>query len=64
MARLPEIMQVKDIQTFLGIGRGQAYALANSKAFHTVRVGKRILIPKYSVLDWVEKKDEEADPKK
>jgi excisionase family DNA binding protein len=64
MAKLPEVMRVKDIQNFLGIGRGQAYALANSKEFPTTRVGKSILIYKNSFLNWLEKgipKDDERN---
>jgi predicted DNA-binding transcriptional regulator AlpA len=49
---LPEVLNVKDIQKFLGIGRSQAYQLVRSNAFHVVTVGKRILIPKDSFLGW------------
>ncbi|GIO04779.1 hypothetical protein J31TS6_08070 [Brevibacillus reuszeri] len=49
---LPEVLEVKDIQRFLGIGQVQAYDLANSGQFHVVRVGRRIKIPKKSFMDW------------
>lgn len=51
---LPEVMEVKHIQTFLGIGRTQAYQLVKTNSFHTVTVGKRILIPKKSFIKWFE----------
>lgn len=51
---LPEVLEVKDIQSFLGIGRSQAYQLVKSNSFHVVMVGKRILIPKRSFLSWFE----------
>jgi hypothetical protein len=51
---LPEVMEVKHIQTFLGIGRSQAYQLVKTSSFHTVTVGKRILIPKKSFMEWFE----------
>ncbi|WP_269432486.1 hypothetical protein [Bacillus sp. FJAT-18017] len=35
---LPEVLEVKDIQSFLGIGRSQAYTLVKSDAFHYVTV--------------------------
>ncbi|MCM3572512.1 helix-turn-helix domain-containing protein [Mesobacillus subterraneus] len=54
ISELPEVLEVKDIQLFLGIGRSQAYNLAKSKSFHAVYVGKRILISKNSFLDWFE----------
>jgi hypothetical protein len=49
---LPEVLEVRHLQNFLGIGRSQAYKLANSNSFHVVNVGKRILIPKNSFLRW------------
>lgn len=51
---LPEVLEVKDIQEFLGIGRSQAYKLVKSNLFHAVNVGKRILVPRKSFLEWFE----------
>ncbi|WML56674.1 helix-turn-helix domain-containing protein [Neobacillus sp. PS2-9] len=53
-SELPEVLEVKDLQAFLGIGRGQAYSLVKSNSFHAVTVGKRILIPRKSFLTWFE----------
>lgn len=58
---LPEVMSVKDIQAYLGIGRSQAYKLVKSKNFPAVRVGKRILFSKKSFLKWFEKLEFEND---
>lgn len=49
----PDVLSVKDIQDILGIGTSKAYALAKSDAFHTVRVGPLIKIPKQSFLNWL-----------
>jgi excisionase family DNA binding protein len=49
----PEVMQVSDIQQILGIGRRQAYELANSGQFHVVRVGKSIRIHREVFLTWL-----------
>ncbi len=49
-SEIPAIMTVPELATFLGIGRGQAYALARSSQLDTVRVGKQIRIPRHSVL--------------
>lgn len=51
---LPDVLEVKDVQNFLGIGRSQAYKLVKSNSFHAVSVGKRILVPKKSFLSWFE----------
>lgn len=48
-----DVLSVKDIKTILGIGTSKAYALAKSDAFHTVRVGPLIKIPKQSFLNWL-----------
>jgi excisionase family DNA binding protein len=50
----PAVLSVKEIQLILGIGRGQAYELVNSNQFHTVRVGKRILVSKDIFINWLE----------
>lgn len=49
----PDVLSVKDIQTILGIGTSKAYSLAKSKAFHTIRIGPLIKIPKQSFLQWL-----------
>jgi len=54
---LPDVLEVKDIQAFLGIGRSQAYKLVKSNSFHTVTVDKRILTSKKSFLAWFEGND-------
>ena len=49
----PDVLSVKDIQTILGIGTSKAYNIAKSTAFHTVRIGTLIKIPKQSFLQWL-----------
>ena len=44
---------VNDIATILGIGRGSAYKLANSKLFKTIRIGNMIRISRKSFEDWL-----------
>jgi excisionase family DNA binding protein len=51
---LKDVLTVKDIIKFLGISRAKAYELVHSGAFHVVKVGARILIPKKSILKWLE----------
>jgi predicted DNA-binding transcriptional regulator AlpA len=48
-----EVLDVSDVQTILGIGRKQAYALVNSDAFHTVKIGTRIKVPKAGFEKWL-----------
>lgn len=49
----PEVLNVSDIQTILGIGRRQAYDLVNSGQFHIVRVGKSIRIFREVFFNWL-----------
>lgn len=49
----PDVLQVTDIQHILGIGRRQAYELANSGQFHVVRIGKSIRVHKDVFLKWL-----------
>ncbi len=54
---IPDVLRVKDIQTILGIGNMQAYALAKSGEFHYIHIGNRILVPKPGFIDWLEGKE-------
>ncbi|MFF2907693.1 helix-turn-helix domain-containing protein [Paenibacillus sp. NPDC057934] len=51
---IPDVMQVKDIQSILGIGTNQAYNLVKSGVFHHIHIGNRILIPKPGFIAWLE----------
>lgn len=49
----PDVLDVRHIQEILGISTSKAYGLAKSGAFHTVRVGALIKIPKQPFLNWL-----------
>jgi hypothetical protein len=49
----PSVLTVLDVKEILGIGRGQAYDLVNSGAFHVVKVNSRILISKDVFCNWI-----------
>lgn len=51
---LPEVLEVSDIKTFLGISKTAAYELVNTKAFHVVKIGRTYKIPKKTFLEWFE----------
>ncbi len=51
---LPVIMNVKDFQEATGLSKVTAYEVVNSKGFKKIKVGKRILIPKSSFIEWIE----------
>jgi hypothetical protein len=47
-----DALEVIDIKTILGCGINQAYKLANSGAFHVVKVGNKIKVPRESFYGW------------
>lgn len=50
-----EVLTVKDVSKLLHIGINQAYSLFNSKAFPSFRIGKKMLITKDALADWLKK---------
>lgn len=53
-------MNVADLQQALGIGRAQAYELVNRADFPTIRLGRKIIIPKDGFMRWLERQTEKA----
>jgi excisionase family DNA binding protein len=49
-ADLPDVLDVRTLAGYLGIGRSTAYALVRDRRVRTVRIGRRILIPKSSLV--------------
>lgn len=52
-----EILTVKDIQMYLGIGRAQAYELVKKKQFPIMQIGRSIRISRDNFLLWVQDPD-------
>lgn len=55
MAQLPELMSVKELQNYLGIGKDKAYALVKSKLFPALKVGGRYYVIKPDFVSWLER---------
>ncbi len=51
---LPLFMTVQDVAIVMRINKTKAYELAKSEGFPSMRLGKRIIVPKESFLEWVE----------
>lgn len=60
LEQLPLTLNAEDISTVLRISRAQTYHLLKSDGFPTLRVGRRMLVPKHSFLAWVDKQTEDA----
>lgn len=55
--QLPLTLQADDVASVLGISRGGAYALMHQVGFPTIRIGKRMVVPRDKFLRWI---DEQA----
>lgn len=53
MRNIKPVLDVEDIQEYLGISRSKAYQLVNSGQFHVVRIGRLIKIPRSIFEDWL-----------
>lgn len=49
----PDVVSIAELQSMLRIGRNTAYDLLKSGAISSIRVGKRYIIPKISVIDFL-----------
>ncbi|MGO4181815.1 helix-turn-helix domain-containing protein [Paenibacillus sp. TAF43_2] len=54
---LPDILEVDDIRSYLGISKTAAYNLVKSGEFHVVKVGRIFRIPKKSFQTWLQGND-------
>lgn len=54
--QLPLALSAEDVAQVLGISRANAYALMHSKGFPTLKIGKRMTVPKDKLIEWMEKR--------
>ena len=50
----PDVMTVKQLAAALGIGINKAYEIVNDGTINSKRIGRRILIPKLSLVDYIQ----------
>jgi excisionase family DNA binding protein len=58
--QLPIVLNADQLALALGISRANAYQLMHSKGFPTLRIGKRMLVPKDKFLEWLDSKAEKG----
>ena len=61
--QLPIMLNADQIAQALGISRAGAYQLMHSKGFPTVRIGKRMVVPKAQLLKWIEDRLQDGQTK-
>lgn len=55
LEQLPITLNADQVAQVLGISRANAYILMRSKGFPTLHIGKRMVVPKEKLLEWINK---------
>ena len=50
----PAILNANQLSEVLGISRASAYQLLHMDSFPTLRIGKRMLVPKEKLIAWID----------
>lgn len=50
----PDVLTVKQLAEALGIGKNKAYELINNHVIGSKRIGRKILIPKGCLIDYLQ----------
>lgn len=51
----PDVMTVKQVAAALGIGINKAYELVNDGTINCKRIGRKIIVPKLYLVDYIQK---------
>ncbi len=51
---MPDIMSVEDLKKLFGIGINKAYEITRYKGFPALKIGRKIIIPKKQLEQWLE----------
>ena len=55
LEQLPLALSAEDVAQVLGISRANAYTLMHSNGFPTIKIGKRMTVPKDKLIKWIDK---------
>lgn len=59
--KLPLTLSVPEVAAVLGISRAGAYELVHSASFPKVKIGKRIVVPRDKLIEWIDTQVEVED---
>lgn len=54
LEQLPITLCAEEVAQVLGISRANAYSLMHAKGFPTLKIGKRLVVPKDKLIAWIE----------
>lgn len=52
-AEYDEVLSIEDVMEILHIGKNSVYSLLKSNEIRNIRVGKRYIVPKQSVINFI-----------
>ena len=55
---LPITLNAQEVAAVLGISRANAYCLMHSRGFPTLQIGKRMVVSKDKLIDWIDRNSE------
>lgn len=58
--RVEDIMTVAQMAEFLHISSDTAYELVHSRGFPAFRVGRKILVTREKLMEWIAKREKEG----
>ncbi len=53
-AEYPDVVEVEDLQKMLRLGRNAVYRILKEGKIKTIKIGKRYIVPKRSVIEFLE----------
>lgn len=53
-AEYPDVVNITELMQMLRIGRSKAYELVNSNAIQSIRIGRKHIIPKFRVIEFLQ----------
>lgn len=51
---LPYMLNAEEVADILGIARNSAYNLMHTEGFPTIHIGRRMVVPKEKLFQWIE----------
>jgi predicted DNA-binding transcriptional regulator AlpA len=54
LEQLPVMLGADDVAKVLGISLANAYVLMHKRGFPTLKIGKRMVVPKERLLAWID----------
>lgn len=50
----PDVISIEDLTQMLRIGRNKAYELVNTNVIKSIKIGKKYIIPKFRVIEFLQ----------